>query len=47
MLGTRPDIAFTVSIISRFALNPTEDYWKLVKDILSYLSGSNNLYLTF
>ena len=27
MLGTRPDIAYAVSVVSRHASNPTEDHW--------------------
>jgi hypothetical protein len=47
MLGTRPDIAFAVSIVSRFASNPTDLHWKLVEDIFSYLHGHKDLQLTF
>jgi hypothetical protein len=47
MLGTRPDIAFAVSIVSRFASNPTGLHWKLVEDIFSYLHGHKDLQLTF
>jgi len=47
MLGTRPDIAFAVSVISRYASNPAETHWKAVKRILRYLKGSIDLQLTY
>lgn len=47
MLGTRPDIAFAVSVVSRYASNPTETHWKAVKRIFRYLRGTVNLRLTF
>ncbi|SMR55934.1 unnamed protein product [Zymoseptoria tritici ST99CH_3D1] len=37
MLGTRPDIAYSVSVVSRFCANPTEEHWKLVERIMAYL----------
>ena len=30
MLGTRPDIAFTVLQVLRFSANPTDAYWTAV-----------------
>ena len=30
MLGTRPDIAFAVSQVSRFSSNPIGEYWTAV-----------------
>ena len=47
MLGTRPDIAFAVSVVSRYASNPTEDHWTAVKRIFRYLKGTLHLRLTF
>jgi hypothetical protein len=42
MLRSRPDIAFVVSIVSRFALNLTAKHIKAVKRILRYLKGTLN-----
>lgn len=39
MLGTRVDIAYAVSVVSRFGSNPTEDHWPAVKRIFRYLKG--------
>jgi hypothetical protein len=33
MLGTRPDLAFAVSVISRFSSNPTNAHWSAVKRV--------------
>ena len=47
MLGMRPDIAFAVSLVSRFASNPDENHMKAVNQIFSYLRGTLNLHLVF
>ena len=47
MLRTRPDIAFVVSLVSRFASNPDISYMKAVKRIFSYLRGTLDLNLVF
>ena len=47
MLGTRPDIAFVVSLVSRFASNLDISYMKAVKRIFSYLRGTLDLNLVF
>jgi hypothetical protein len=47
MLGTRPDLAFAVSVVSRFASNPTDRHWTAVKRILKYLAGTISMGLVF
>ena len=47
MLGTRPDIAYAVSIVSRYGSNPTEAHFSMVKRILRYLRSTIHLQLTF
>ena len=47
MLGTRPDIAFAVGVVSRFAAKPKPTHWNAVKRILRYLKGIVNYQLTF
>jgi len=37
MSCTRPDIAFTVSRLSRFTSNPGDDHWKAIVRVLGYL----------
>ena len=47
MLGTRPDIAFSVSMVSRFAANPTPEHITAAKRILRYLKGTMDYELVF
>jgi hypothetical protein len=47
MLGSRPDIAYAVSCVSRYAANPTVAHMSAVKRIFSYLKGTINFQLTF
>ena len=47
MLGTRPDIAFAVSIVSRYSANPTLEHWAAVARIFRYLRGTADLELVF
>lgn len=47
MLGTRPDLAYAVSVVSRYAHNPTKRHWGAVKRIFQYLKGTLNFQLTF
>jgi len=47
MLGSRPDIAFAVSSVSRYASNPTEEHMQAVHRILKYLNGTINYQLTY
>lgn len=47
MLGTRPDLAFAVSIISRYASNPTDKHIQAVKRIFIYLQGTIDFVLVY
>ena len=47
MLGTRPDIAYAVSVVSRYAHNPTNEHWNAVTHIFEYLNNTSDLQLTF
>jgi hypothetical protein len=47
MLCTRPDIAYTVSQLSRFSANPTENHKNAVKHVFRYLKGSIDQGLVF
>jgi hypothetical protein len=42
MLGTRPDLAFSVSEISKVMENPLREHWEAVKKILRYVKGTSN-----
>jgi hypothetical protein len=37
---TRPDIVYTVSVLSRFLVNPLLAYIKAIKRVLQYLKGT-------
>lgn len=47
MLGTRPDIAYAVSVVSRYASNPNNSHFGAVNKIFRYLRGTAPLGLTF
>jgi hypothetical protein len=41
MVCTRPDIAYAVSVVSRFMSKPDKEHWKVMQWILHYLRGTN------
>jgi hypothetical protein len=47
MLGTRPDIAFAVSAVSRYAARPTSQHKSAVQRIFRYLRKTVNYMLVF
>lgn len=47
MLGTRPDIAFAVSAVSRYAARPTQQHRSAVQRIFRYLRKTINYVLVF
>ena len=47
MLCTRPDIAYAVSVTSRYQANPGERHWTAVKSILKYLRRTKDLILSY
>lgn len=40
MVCTRPDLAYAVSVVSRFMAYPGQAHWKALKWVLRYLNGS-------
>ncbi|GKB53946.1 retrotransposon protein, putative, ty1-copia subclass [Tanacetum coccineum] len=44
---TRPDVAFTQNITSRFQQNPGEPHWTAVKNILKYLRNTKDMILVY
>jgi hypothetical protein len=46
-LATRPDIAFAVGTVARFAANPGIAHWNAVKRIYRYLAGTRDLWLSY
>lgn len=47
MIGTRPDIAYTVNLLSRALKDPTHAHWIAGKRLLRYIAGSRNLGLEY
>ena len=42
LVNTRPDLAYSVGIVSRFMEAPTTEHWAAVKHILRYIKGTTN-----
>lgn len=47
MLGTRPDLAFAVGVLGRYASAPKRCHWEALKRILRYLRGTNATILSY
>ena len=47
MLCTRPDICYSVGVVSRFQSNPGQQHWTAVKSILKYLRRTRNYMLVY
>nr|GEZ45960.1 putative retrotransposon protein [Tanacetum cinerariifolium] len=47
MRCTRPDVAFTQNMSSRFQQNPGEEHWTAVKNILKYLRNTKDMFLVY
>ncbi|KAL4021421.1 hypothetical protein IC575_020218 [Cucumis melo] len=47
MLCTRPDICYSVEIVSRYQSNPGRDHWTTVKNILKYLRRTKDYMLVY
>ena len=44
---TRPDIAYSVSLLARFSANPGQKHWQAVKHLFWYLKHTLNKYSTY
>uniref|UniRef100_A0A453AK76 Reverse transcriptase Ty1/copia-type domain-containing protein n=1 Tax=Aegilops tauschii subsp. strangulata TaxID=200361 RepID=A0A453AK76_AEGTS len=42
LTNTRPDLAYSVGIVSRFMEAPTTEHWAAVENILRYIKGTTN-----
>ena len=47
MMGTRPDLAYTISTLSKFCSNPTPEHIAAAKRVLRYLQSTSALNLAF
>ena len=46
VIGSRPDITYTVSYLARFMQNPRSVHWEAVKRVIRYLKGTKDAKLT-
>jgi hypothetical protein len=47
MIGSRPDLAYSVSLVSRFMEDPGLEHWKSVKQIFKYIKGTKDLHIEY
>ncbi len=47
MIGSRPDIAYSVGKLARFCENPKTKHWVAVKRVLRYICGSSKMGLCY
>ena len=47
MTCTRPDVAYSLGVVSRYQSNPRENHWKVVKTILKYLRNTKDQWLVY
>jgi hypothetical protein len=45
--GTRPDIAYSVSSLSRFNNNPGQEHWTAAKNVLRYVKGTQGYGISY
>jgi len=41
-IATRPDLSFSVNILSRFTHNPGKSHWHALKHVLAYIKGTKH-----
>lgn len=46
-LGTRPDIAYAIQVLSKFSKDPGDAHWEAAKRVFRYLKGTRELWLTY
>ena len=44
---TRPDIAFSISMLGRYQSNPSMDHWRAAKKVLRYIQGMKEYMLIY
>jgi hypothetical protein len=47
LVNTRPDLAYSIGIVSRYMEAPTMEHWAVVKHILRYIKGTTNFGLVY
>jgi len=47
MTQTRPDIAYSISVLSRFAHNPNTAHWNALKRVFRYIRGTTDVVIRY
>ncbi|XP_052197308.1 secreted RxLR effector protein 161-like [Diospyros lotus] len=47
MISTRPDLAYSISLLSRFMSNPGKSHWDAPKYVLRYIKGTTGVGLSY
>ncbi|CAA7028220.1 unnamed protein product [Microthlaspi erraticum] len=47
MIGTRPDLAYSVGLVCRFMTNPIKEHWLGVKWIMRYMNGTSDMKISY
>ena len=47
MVNTRPDIAFVISKLTQYILEPTKYYKRVIKHLLKYLRSIKDIYIRY
>ncbi|KAM1690668.1 hypothetical protein ACFXTN_029555 [Malus domestica] len=47
MICTRPNIAYAVSVTSRYQSNPGSEHWAAIKTVLKYLRRTKDMFLVY
>ena len=47
MITTRPDLSFSMSLLSRFMSNPGSEHWSALKWVLRYINGTSHVGLDY
>ena len=47
MVCSRPDLAYAVSVVSRYMEKTSKEHWKAIQRIMRYLHGSSSVCLQF
>ncbi|XP_031285748.1 exopolygalacturonase-like [Pistacia vera] len=47
MISTRPDLSFSMSLLSRFMSNPRSEHWSALKWVLRYINGTSHIGLEY
>ena len=46
-VATRPDLAFVIGLLARFAHNPGKEHWRALKHVMGYMKGTINYGITY